>query len=271
MKIAIAGKGGSGKTLVAGSFSYLLARAGYKTLAIDADSAPNLGSLLGLSAPETTTIMPVSKNEDLISTKTKTGYPGVYSLNFSVADVIGKYAVPTPTGAHLLVMGTVSSMGGGCTCPANSVIRALLRHLLVERDEMVVLDMEAGVEHLGRGTAENVDIMLVASDANRQSLAIAETILRMAQDAGIPRTALIGNKIANPGQEQIIQDFARTREIAIAGMIPSDDTVTKAGITGDSVISLQNSPAFAAIREILAGICMVANENTSLQNGKTTL
>lgn len=155
--------------------------------------------------------------------------------------------------------------------PANSVIRALLRHLLVERDEMVVLDMEAGVEHLGRGTAENVDIMLVASDANRQSLAIAETILRMAQDAGIPRTALIGNKIANPGQEQIIQDFARTREIAIAGMIPSDDTVTKAGITGDSVISLQNSPAFAAIREILAGICMVANENTSLQNGKTTL
>ncbi len=96
MKIAIAGKGGSGKTLVAGTFAYLLADAGYRTLAIDADSAPNLGSLLGLSASETNTIMPVSKNEELISAKTKTGYPGVYSLNFSVRDVIEKYAVPTP-------------------------------------------------------------------------------------------------------------------------------------------------------------------------------
>ena len=177
MKIAISRERGIGQNAGGrGTFAYLLADSGYRTLAIDADSAPNLGSLLGLSASETNTIMPVSKNEELISAKTKTGYPGVYSLNFSVRDVIEKYAVPTPAGAHLLVMGTVSSMGGGCTCPANSVIRALVRHLIVERDEMVVLDMEAGVEHLGRGTAENVDIMLVVSDANHQSLAIAETI-----------------------------------------------------------------------------------------------
>ena len=96
MKIAVAGKGGSGKTLVAGTLAFLLARAGYTTLAIDADSAPNLGFLLGLTSREADAIIPVAKNEELIAAKTSTGYPGVYSLNFSVEDVILKYAGPTP-------------------------------------------------------------------------------------------------------------------------------------------------------------------------------
>ena len=204
MKIAVAGKGGAGKTLVAGGLAFLLARTGYTTLAIDADSAPNLGFLLGLSSRDEGAIVPVSKNEALIAAKTGTAYPGVYSLNFTVDDVVSKYAVPTPAGVYLLVMGTVASMGAGCTCPANSVIRALLRHLIVDRDEAVVLDMEAGVEHLGRGTAEGVDMMLVISDAHRQSLAIAGRIARMSQDAGIPRIALIGNRIADAGQEQVL-------------------------------------------------------------------
>ncbi|MFY9750448.1 MAG: ArsA-related P-loop ATPase [Methanoregula sp.] len=251
MKIAVAGKGGSGKTLVAGSLAFLLTRAGYTTLTIDADSAPNLGFLLGLSAREAGAIVPVSKNEGLIAAKTGTAFPGVYSLNFTVDDVVSKYAVPTPAGPHLLVMGTVTSMGAGCTCPANSMIRALLRHLFVERDEMVVLDMEAGVEHIGRGTAENVDMMLVVSDAHRQSLAIAERILRMAKDAGIPRLALVGNRIMDAGQEQVIRDFAHTRDLAVVGMIPFDATVTRAGIAGDSIETLQNSAAVCAISGIL--------------------
>ncbi len=268
MKIAVAGKGGSGKTLVAGTLAFLLARAGYTTLAIDADSAPNLGFLLGLTSREADAIIPVAKNEELIAAKTSTGYPGVYSLNFSVEDVILKYAVPTPAGAHLLVMGTISSMGAGCTCPANSVIRALLRHLLVERDEMVILDMEAGLEHLGRGTAENVDVMLVVSDANRQSLAIAGTILDMARGAGIHRCALIGNRIANPGQEEVIQDYARVHDIEVAGMIPLDGAVTLAGIVGDSIDTLQNSAAVMAIRSILDRVCMCTKE--TLPSGENT-
>src|SRR5208337_439060 len=208
--------------------AFLVARAGYTTLAIDADSAPNLGFLLGLSYQDAGAIVPVSQNEALIAAKTGTGYSGVYTLNITVYDVVLKYAVPTPSGVHLLVMGTVVSMGSGCTCPANSVIRALLRHLIVDRKEAVVLDMEAGVEHLGRGTAENVDMMLVVSDANRQSLAIAGTIARMAQDAGISRTALIGNRIVDAGQEQVIQDFARAHDLAVAGMIPFDPAVIRA-------------------------------------------
>jgi len=268
MKIAVAGKGGSGKTLVAGCLSFLFARAGHTTLAIDADSAPNLAFLLGLSPQNADAIIPVSKNAELIAAKTGTPYPGVYALNFSVNDVVGKYAVPTPAGPHLLVMGTVTSMGAGCTCPANSVVRALLRHLLVERDEIVILDMEAGVEHIGRGTAENVDIMLVVSDAHRQSLAIAEKILRMAQDSGIPRVALVGNRIMDGGQETVIRDFARAHNRTVAGMIPFDPAVTRAGIAGDSVIALQGSAALGAIGVIPTKACQ--NEQMRIPKENST-
>lgn len=254
MKIAVAGKGGAGKTMVAGGLAFLLARAGYTTIAIDADSAPNLGFLLGLTSRDAGAIISVSKNETLIAAKTGTGYPGVYTLNFTVDDVVQKYAVPTPAGVHLLVMGTVVSMGAGCTCPANSVIRALLRHLIIDRDEVVIMDMEAGVEHLGRGTAENVDMMLVVSDANRQSLSLAGTIAQMARDAGIPRIALIGNRIVDDGQEQVIREFAGSNNFEVMGMIPFDPSVARAGITGDSITTLESSAALITLGEILARI-----------------
>jgi len=265
MKIAVAGKGGSGKTLVAGGLSFLLSRAGHTVLAIDADSAPNLGFLLGLTAHGVESIVPVSKNAELIAAKTATPYPGVFALNFSVSDVVAKYAVPTPAGPHLLVMGTVTSMGAGCTCPANSVVRALLRHLLVERDDMVILDMEAGVEHIGRGTAESVDIMFVVSDAHRQSLAISGRIAQMAREAGIPRVALVGNRIQDPGQEAAVREFARLSHLAVAGMIPYDPAVTRAGIAGEPVAALQGSAALDALSGILDPICREgwgAGENT---------
>jgi CO dehydrogenase maturation factor len=240
--------------MVAGGLAFLLARAGHTTIAIDADSAPNLGFLLGLTSRDAGAIVPVSKNETLIAAKTGTGYTGVYTLNFSVEDMVQKYAVPTPSGVHLLVMGTVVSMGAGCTCPANSVIRALLRHLIVDRDEVVIMDMEAGVEHLGRGTAESVDIMLVVSDANRQSLSIAGTIAQMARDAGIPRIALVGNRIVDDGQEQVIREFAAAHDLEVTGMIPFDASVVRAGIAGDPITTLESSDALHTIGEILSRI-----------------
>ncbi|WP_292427617.1 ArsA-related P-loop ATPase [Methanoregula sp.] len=254
MKIAVAGKGGTGKTLVAGGLAFLLARAGYTTIAIDTDSAPNLGFLLGLASRDAGTIIPVSKNEALIAAKTGTGYPGVYTLNFTVDDVVQKYAVPTPAGVHLLVMGTVVFMGAGCTCPANSVIRALLRHLIIDRDEVVILDMEAGVEHLGRGTAESVDMMLVVSDANRQSLSVAGTIAQMAGDAGIPRIALVGNRIVDAGHEQVIREFATASDLEVIGMIPFDPAVVRAGIAGDPITSLEGSDTLHTLGGILSRI-----------------
>src|SRR3972149_2582688 len=153
MKVAVAGKGGVGKTLIAGGLARGFVERGLKTIAIDADSSPNLGLTLGLSAGETRKILPISDNKQLVEAKTSTGYSGVYNLNFSVDDVVKQYSVPTPLGANLIVMGTVRSMGAGCMCAPTAVIRALLRYLVVETNEAVVLDLEAGVEHIGRGTA----------------------------------------------------------------------------------------------------------------------
>lgn len=204
-------------------------------IAIDADPAPNLALTLGLSVEEAAAIVPVAENEQLIRLKTGTDYAGVFRLTFTVDDIIARYAVPTPSGAHLLVMGTVRSPGSGCTCPAHSVVKALLRHLIVERDDVVILDMDAGVEHLGRGTAEHVDTMLVVTDANRKSLEVAKTICRMARDAGIPQAAIVGNRVSGPAQEQVVRDFAGRNSIPVLGLIPFDRGVFDNGIDGTPI------------------------------------
>jgi CO dehydrogenase maturation factor len=151
---------------------------------------------------------------------------------------------------HLLVMGTVKSMGAGCACPGNSLLRALLRHLVVERDEVVVLDMEAGLEHLGRGTAEAVDWMLAVSDANRKSLITAAAIAGMAREAGIARVAMVGNRIETDGQKEIVAAFAREHGIPLLGVVPYDAAVVQSGIQGGSILAIEGTPAFRAIEQI---------------------
>jgi len=252
MKIAVTGKGGVGKTFVAGNLAALFARQGHSVIAIDADPSPNLALTLGLSMEEAGNIVPIAENEELIRLKTGTEYYGVFRLTFTVDDIIDRFAVPTPSGPNLMVMGTVRSMGSGCTCPAHSVVKALLRHLIVERDEVVILDMDAGIEHLGRGTAEHVDVMLVVTDANRKSLEVARTICRMAADAAIPQIGIIGNRVSGTLQEQVIRASAESNGIPVLALIPFDQEVADSGITG----ALLDEKQSAALQEItrLAGV-----------------
>ena len=249
MKIAVTGKGGVGKTFIAGSLAGRFARQGRPVIAIDADPSPNLGISLGLSPEDAGTIVPLAENEELIRLKTGTAYAGVFRLTFTVDDLIDRFAVPTPAGPNLMVMGTVRSMGSGCTCPAHSVMKALLRHLIVERDEVVILDMEAGIEHLGRGTAERVDAMLVVTDANRKSLEVARAIVRMAADSAIPRVCLVGNRVTGQEQEQIIRAFGGTHGIPVLALVPFDQHVLDNGISGAPLIE-ENSPALQKIAHI---------------------
>jgi len=123
VKIAVSGKGGVGKTLIAAGLACSLADKGLKTLAIDADPSPNLALTLGIEPEKAREILPISENKELIESKTSTEYPGVFRLSFTVDDVVRKYSVETPFGVDLIVMGTVKSMGSGCTCPANAVLR----------------------------------------------------------------------------------------------------------------------------------------------------
>ncbi len=246
MKVAVCGKGGVGKTFIAGSLAEHYSRAGHPVIAIDADSSPNLALTLGVSPDEAARIVPVAENDELIRLKTVTSYPGVFRLTFSVDDIVTKFAVRTPAGPALLIMGTVKAMGSGCTCPAHSVIKALMQHVIVERDEVVILDMEAGIEHLGRGTAAHVDTILVVTDSNRKSLGTASAIIRIARDAGIPQIRVVGNRIAGLRDEETLRSFARENRVTIAALIPYDNHIADAGITGEPV-SRSESAALAGI------------------------
>jgi CO dehydrogenase maturation factor len=249
MKIAVSGKGGTGKTFIAGTLAAMFVKAGKKVIALDADSSPNLAVTLGLSPQGAAAIVPVAENEQLIRRKTGTEFPGVFRLTCTVDDIISSGAIPTPTGVNLVVMGTVRSMGAGCMCAANSLLRALLRHLVVESDELVILDMEAGMEHLGRGTAEHVDLLMVVTDANRTSLDIAGRICGVAAKSAIANIGLVGNRITGPDQEEVIRQFAEKNRLTLLAFIPFDQQVSNAGITG-SAVDGQTSPALAALRRL---------------------
>jgi CO dehydrogenase maturation factor len=250
VKIAVSGKGGVGKTLIAGGLASSFSRDGVKTIAIDADPSPNLALTLGLSLEEARKIVPISENKELIESKTGTGYSGVFRLSFMVDDVVRQYSVRTPFGPSLIVMGTVKSVGSGCTCPANAVIRALLRHLVVERDEAVILDMEAGVEHMGRGTAKHVDTLLIVADANVKSLEIAKSIHDLASSADMERIFLVGNKVGNGSQEDTIRSYAEENHLKILDLVPFDQKVVEAEMHGETPLKCGESAAMLAIGKI---------------------
>jgi len=250
MKVAVSGKGGVGKTLIAGGLAQGFFERGLKTIAIDADSSPNLGLTLGMSTEETRKIVPISENKTLIESKTDTGYSGVYRLHFSVDDIVRDYSVSTPLGPSLIVMGTVQSMGAGCMCAPNAVIRALLRHLVVERDEAVVLDLEAGVEHIGRGTARQVDVLLIVADSNLKSLEIAKHINDMAYAAGMKKLYLVGNKVMDDAQKEAIQSFADKNGLSLLTFVPFDQKVIEADMLGETPLKNKETTAVKTIDDI---------------------
>jgi CO dehydrogenase maturation factor len=252
VKIAVCGKGGVGKTLIAAGLACSLADQGVKTLAVDADSTPNLALTLGIAPGEARKILPISENKELIESKTSTEYQGIFRLSFTVDDVIRRYSITTPFGVDLIVMGTVKSMGSGCTCPANAVLRALLRHLIVETDEAVILDMEAGVEHMGRGTARSVDELLIVADANMKALEIAKRIDDLAAKAGMKQVFLVGNKVADETQRVTISNFARENGLRVLDFVPFDQKVVELEMKGETPMKNRKSEAMLAIQTLCA-------------------
>jgi CO dehydrogenase maturation factor len=259
MKVAVAGKGGVGKTLIAGGLARGFAERKYKTIAIDADSSPNLALTLGLTAEEARKIVPISENKELVDSKTSTGYSGVYNLNFRVDDIVKDYAVATPLGVNLIVMGTVRSMGAGCMCAPTAVIRALLRHLVVERDEAVVLDLEAGVEHIGRGTARQVDVLLIVADSNLKSLEIAKHIHDLASAAGMKQLYLVGNRVMNAEQKEAIKSYAEKNGLVLLDFVPFDSKVTESDMLGKTPLLNKDIEAV----KVIDGICELLLKKTA--------
>jgi len=239
MKIAISGKGGVGKTLLAASLSQKFSRSGYSVIAIDADPDANLASTLGYSHPET--ITPISEMADLIEERTgmRPGQSGsIFKLNPRVDDLPEKYSVSVD-GIKLMVMGRIKRGGTGCYCPEGSLLQALLAHLLVIRNEVIILDMEAGIEHLARGTSKSVDKLIIVVEPGRRSIETAQTINKLSHDLGLPSLAVVGNKIKTDSEKDFIRNSLPGFELL--GFIPYDQAIVEADLGGRSVIGA--SPA----------------------------
>lgn len=254
MKLAIAGKGGVGKTTLAGVLARLLAKSGYKVIAIDADPAMNLSSVLGIDQETASKIIPISENYDLIEERTgaRPGSSGsVFSLTPSVHDIAEKYGVLGPDNTRLIIMGTVKSGGSGCMCPANSLLRALLRHILINRKDAVIMDMEAGLEHLGRGTVKGVDAILSVVEPRMQSIETANRISKLARDIGVNSIFTIGNKVKNEEEKNFLYETLNKINLPIIGIIPYDEAIAKSDMLRVSPIDFApNSPAIKAIDAI---------------------
>lgn len=252
MRIAVAGKGGVGKTFISGTLARLLAQAGYSVLVIDADPNINTASSIGISAEVAEKIVPLSDNDGLILEKTGVApgksYGQIFRLTPTVSDIVEDFGVVGPDGVKLLVMGTVKGGDAGCMCPSNALIRVLIQHLLIQRKEVLVMDMVAGLEHLGRGTARRMDTMLVVVEPRMKSIDTVRRIIKLAGDIEIKEVLAVGNKIRNATERTFIEEKLKELGISIVAYIPYDDSVAEADMLGKAPIDHDpESPAVKAV------------------------
>lgn len=255
MKLSVAGKGGVGKTFIASTLARLLAREGYNVLAVDADSNINLASSLGIPREEAERIVPLSENSGLIEERTGippgSSYGVIFRMTPTVNDIVDRFGMVGPDGVKLLVMGTVRAADRGCMCPAYALLRVLMQHILIQRREIVIMDMEAGLEHLGRGTTRRMDSMLVVVEPGMKSIETLGRIKRLASELEIREVLAVGNKIRGEEDRRFVEERMRDADIPIAAFIPYDHTIVEADLKGRSPLDLdERSPAIMGVQKL---------------------
>lgn len=234
-KIAVSGKGGVGKTTLASLLAYLLAESGHTVYAIDADPNPTLAQALGFSPTSLAQLTPIVDMADLIAERTGArpgDVGGYFTLNPRVDDIPARFSV-AHRGIHLMQMGTVRGPGTGCVCPENTMLRALVTHLLLREPETVIMDMVAGLEHLGRGTASAVDVMAVVSEPGQRGVTVARDIITLARGLGIPKVWVVGNKVRNERDRAYLVE--QLGDANLAGMLSFDEDAIEADMQGVAV------------------------------------
>jgi len=250
MKLAVSGKGGVGKTTIAATLARAFADKGFKVIAIDADPNSNLAQTVGY--PKADEIVPINRMEELIMERTgaKPGtMGGFFQLNPKVDDLPDKCCVEQK-GIKLMVMGSLKRGGGGCFCPESALLKALVTHLLVARDEVIIMDMEAGIEHLSRGTAKAVDRLLVVVEPGKRSIDTAYRVRELAQDIGLEKIGVIGNKVRSQRDETFLME--QMAGFDFLGFVPYGEKIVESDIA--------NIPPFELDQTLLERIMAVVDK-----------
>lgn len=247
MKIAITGKGGVGKTTFAATLARLYAEEGRTVLAADVDPDANLGLALGFPEDILDSIIPISKMRKLVEERTGASADNsFYKLNPKVDDIPDTYS-KTWNGVKLLTLGTVETGGGGCVCPEHVMLRRILSHLVLRSNDVIIMDMEAGLEHLGRGTCEGMEQFVVVIEPGARSVQTYKNVKRLAEDLGIRRVRVVANKVRGAEDEEFIR--ARIPAEDLLGFIHYNAEVIDADRQGRSPFDVSRS-ATDEIRKI---------------------
>ena len=248
MKVAITGKGGVGKTTLAGTLARLFAKNRQRVLALDGDSNPNLAHALGIPRERIAHLpaVPVGLTE---WREDANGHAYVH-LRQPVAQFITEYGVPAPDGVQLILTGEVEKASAGCRCEAHAVARGITGQLVAEAD-VAVLDMEAGLEHLGRGTVEHVDVLLIVTEPYYRALEAASRIRDLAAQLELPHILVVANRVRTEQDEAAIRQYCHNHALEIAAVIPFDEAIIAAEQQGQAVIDhAPNCPAVQAVSEL---------------------
>jgi len=235
MKLAISGKGGVGKTTLSALIAQYYADQGRDVLAVDADPSPCLAGALGLPKDLQAKLSPIAEMDQLIEERTgaKPGtVGGFFTLNPRVDDIPERFSV-THRGVRLLEMGSVDLGGSGCICPESAMLKTLFTHLMFREDDILIIDMYAGVEHLGRATVDFVDAMIVVVEPTQRSLGTATQIKDLAKDIGLNRLWLVGNKVRTEEEKEFL--VKNSPGIPLLGTLPMDLGVLDADRLGKPV------------------------------------
>ncbi|MBL7139693.1 MAG: AAA family ATPase [Planctomycetes bacterium] len=255
MKIAVSGKGGVGKTTVAAIWGRQFADAGHRVFLVDADPDANLAAALGVPADKRP--QPLIALKDLIQDRTGADPDRVgqyFRLNPHVADLPETYSVEV-AGLRLLVLGGIRGGGQGCACPQGAFLKAMLRHLMLERQEVLIADMEAGLEFLGRAAVLGTDALVAVVEPGRRSLETADAIARMGRDLGIKRFGAVLNKVTDAAQVETVR-AALPAGMDLLGHVPYSPAVARADLEGRSVLGTDAAveAALARARERLEAL-----------------